>query len=182
MDYGIRNINYVHFNNLVMLDEFFGISAEFVMFKKDLSSFVSEHITDDLMGFGISKEERIFLKDKENILNNIQNYLKDDQECFIFGEDVNKGNKFSKESFYFRFQNINMRVLTDDEVDFFSVMEKIMVNFIYGIFFNLFIEITSTQIEIRKNIIEKRKKELEKELFKNDLHKQELINEIINQI
>lgn len=202
------DIQNIEFNNNKFFDEQVGLTINARIPFHIVTKLIEDTLRDDLLNVNLTADERDFLENKEYVLKQlmeIRQFVKDrlldedliedtKQQLNFYGfknvEDLSyfrifytdEHDRFSKQSVKVEFPFIGLLDRISETKDYKEILNFVCIylaNLFYEIYVQIYTEITNEDISRLKRFEEQLTKELEDELFTDNLSKQRIINEII---
>lgn len=202
------DIQNIEFNNNKLLNEQVGLTINARIPFHIVTKLIEDTLRDDLLNVNLTADERDFLENKEYILEQlmeIKQFVKDrlldedsiedtKQQLNFYGfknvDDLSyfrifytdENDRFSKQSVKVEFPFVGLLDRISETKDYKEILNFVCIylaNLFYEIYVQIYTEITNEDIARLKRFEEQLTKELEDELFTDNLSKQRIINEII---
>ena len=202
------DIQNIEFNNNKLLNEQVGLTINARIPFKIVVKLIEDTLRDDLLNVNLTIKERDFLENKEYVLKQlmeIKQFVKDrlldedsiedtKQQLNFYGfknvEDlsyfrifyIDEHDRFSKQSVKVEFPFVGLLDRISETKNYKEILDFVCIyiaNLFYEMYVQIYTEITNEDIARLKRFEEQFTKELEEQLFINNLSKQRIINGII---
>ena len=202
------DIQNIEFNNNKLLNEQVGLTINARIPFKIVVKLIEDTLRDDLLNVNLTIDERDFLENKEYVLKQlmeIKEFVKDrlldedsiedtKQQLNFYGfknvEDLSyfrifytdEHDRFSKQNVKVDFPFVGLLDRISETKNYKEILNFVCIyiaNLFYEMYVQIYTEITNEDIARLKRFEEQFTKELEEQLFIDNLSRQRIINEII---